>query len=344
MIQVVEDKKSWDAHISGFKNADLYHTFDYHQAAKDDGKPILIIYKQDDICIGLPLLIRNIKETSLKDATSVYGYPGPLYKNVSDSFDGEKFKEELIGCFKDYNIISVFSRLSPFLPLQPKLLENIGVVERKGPVVIIDLTHPIDIQRQGFGKRLKGHLNKARRSSHVKTARSESEIQTFMDIYHENMDRVNAKTMYYFKDDYFKKLIDSNSFHTETLLAVHNESDEVMGGSMFFYKNSIVHYHLSGTRTKYLPLMPTKLLIDEMRIKATEKGLTHFNLGGGLSSADDSLLQFKSSFSKTMLDFYVWKLVVNPEAYHSLTEKFKLGNHDFFPLYRCNNQLVFSTK
>ncbi|WP_421804053.1 peptidoglycan bridge formation glycyltransferase FemA/FemB family protein [Flagellimonas sp.] len=344
MIEVIEEKKYWDEFVSSFEESDLYHTFDYHMVAKEDGIPVLLKYSHANTCIGLPLLIRKIPNTHFKDATSVYGYPGPLCKNIPDHFDSAQFKNELLKYFSSNQIVSVFSRLNPFIPQQHRVLKNIGEIENKGQVVSIDLKKPIDLQRQEFSKRLKGQLNKARRHCTVKKTENDKELQMFMDIYHENMDRVNAKTMYYFKDDYFKKLIKSNSFQTETLLAVHNESGEVMGGSMFFYKNSIVHYHLSGTRTKYIPFMPTKLLIDEMRIKATARGLTHFNLGGGLSSADDSLLQFKSSFSKTMLDFYVWKLVVNPEAYHSLTEKFKLGNHDFFPLYRCNNQLVFSTK
>jgi len=345
MIETIEEKEGWDDFISSFTESDIYHTFDYHKIAKEDGKPVLLKYTHGKVCIGLPLLIRRIPHTSFYDATSVYGYAGPLCNNVSDDFDGTLFKNELLEFFTSNNIISVFSRLSPFLPMQHKILEKIGNIDKKGPIVVIDLTKPIDIQRQEFGKRLKGQLNKVRRHSHVKKAQNDAQLQQFITIYHENMDRVKAKPVYYFEEDYFKVLTKSKSFHTETLLAIHNESGEVMGASMFFYKNSIVHYHLSGTKTKYLPLMPTKLLIDEMRIKASRLGLTHFNLGGGLSGADDSLLQFKSSFSKDIMDFHVWKLIVNPEIYQKLIEECdNLNETDFFPLYRCHNQLVLSSK
>lgn len=345
MIEIIEDKKHWDEFISSFEESDLYHTFDYHLAAKDGSKPILLKYSHGDTRIALPLLLRKIPNSHLNDATSVYGYPGPLSKGVSPHFDLQHFKKELLQYFKANKIVSVFSRLNPFLPIQHHILGNIGAIEKKGPIVAIDLTKPIDIQRQEFGKRLKGQLNKARRHCTVKKAINDNEFQEFINIYHENMDRVNAKPMYYFSDDYFKVLAKSRNFKTETLLAIHNETGEVMGASMFFYRNSIVHYHLSGTKTEYLSYMPTKLLIDEMRIRATKLGLTQFNLGGGLSSADDSLLQFKTSFSKNMLDFYVWTLVVDQKQYRKLTEECSnVHRTDFFPLYRCNNRLVLTSK
>ena len=338
MIQVIEDKKGWDDFIASFEESDLYHTFDYHNISKGDGRPVLLKYSHGKISIGMPLLIRKIPNTTFYDATSVYGYVGPLHKNITADFDNRHFQNELLDYLTSHNIVSVFSRLNPFLPLQNKVLENIGVIEKKGPIVSIDLKKNIDIQRQEFRRRLKGQLNKARRFCTVKKASSKEDFQDFIEIYHENMDRVRAKPMYYFDDHYFNMLLDSGSFHTETLLAIHNDSGKVIGACMFFFKNSVIHYHLSGTKSEYLPLMPTKLLIDEMRIKASHLGLSHFNLGGGLSGSNDNLLQFKSSFSKNMIDFNVWKLIVRPMIYNKISEEgSKLNKVDFFPIYRYND-------
>ena len=339
MIQVIEEKKYWDDFMSIFEESDLYHTFDYHSIAKGDGKPTLIKYTCGEVIIGLPLLIRKVPNTSFYDATSVYGYAGPVYKNISEDFDNNHFAHELLEYFRLHNIVSVFSRLNPFLPQQHNILNNIGNIEKKGPIVAIDLRKDINLQRQEFRKRLKGQLNKVRRHCIVKKAKTDEEFQDFIEIYYESMDRVNAKPMYYFNEQYFKVLIKSTSFCTETLLAIHKETGKVIGASLFFYRNSVVHYHLSGTRDEYLPLMPTKLLIDEMRIRATNLGLTHFNLGGGLSSANDSLLQFKSSFSKNMLDFYVWKLVVKQDVYNEMIEVSDICKKiAFFPIYRYNDE------
>lgn len=335
MIEIIEEKRHWDNFVSNFEKSDLYHTFDYHHITKGEHKPVLVRYCDGQACIGLPLLIRKIPGTTFYDATSVYGYPGPLCKNISADFDNTTFSKELREYLIENNIVSVFSRLNPFMPLQHKALENIGCIGKKGVIVSIDLKKDIEQQRMEFGRRLKGQLNKVRRHCFVKKANSDEELQDFIEIYRENMDRVNADPMYYFDDSYFRVLAKSDSFHTETLLAVHKDSGETIGASMFIYKNSIAHYHLSGTRNDYLSLMPTKLLIDEMRIKATEMGLAQLNLGGGLSSANDSLLRFKSSFSKNLMDFYVWKLVVLPQVYDDLVcNRVAANNVDFFPLYR----------
>ncbi|MEM7487122.1 MAG: GNAT family N-acetyltransferase [Bacteroidota bacterium] len=341
MIEIIEEKEYWDDFVSTCKESDFYHTFDYHMIAKGDGKPVLLKYSKGKSVIALPLLIRKIQNTPYYDATSVYGYPGPLCQNIEGGFDSQKYATELLNYFSKNNIISVFSRLNPFIALQQEVLEKIGGIEKKGVVISIDLKKDIEQQRQDFGRRLKGQLNRIRRHCYATKANNAQEFRDFKNLYRENMDRVNAKPMYYFDDEYFNVLTESNSFNTHTLLTKHKETDETIGACMFIYKNATVHYHLSGTRGDSLPLMPIKLLIDEMRIMANELGLSHFNLGGGLGGANDSLLQFKSSFSKNMVDFCVWKLVVNPIAYQKLVAERNIPETvNFFPLYRYDGELL----
>ena len=125
-------------------------------------------------------------------------------------------------------------------------------------------------------------------------------------------------------------------------MVVHNETEEIISGAIFVKTQNVVQYHLSGSKTDYLHLNPLKLLIDEMRIIATQQGYTYFNLGGGKSGSEDSLFYFKSSFSKDFRPFYLWKYVVNKEVYEQLSNKsfdstlktnvFKTC--DYFPAYR----------
>lgn len=343
MIEIIEEKEDWDDFVSSFEDSDFYHTFDYHMIAKGDGHPVILKYTKGDTCIGLPILIRQIPDSSFHDATSVYGYPGPLCRNIQVNFDGQKYAEELMDYFSKNKIIAVFSRLNPFIPQQHKALEKIGQIEKKGVVVNIDLTRDVAQQRSEFGRRLKGQLNKIRRHCYTKKANNDKDFQEFKKLYFENMDRVKAKPMYYFDNQYFDVLTKSSSFTTQTLLAKNKETDETIGAGMFIYKNATVHYHLAGTRGDSLPLMPIKLLIDQMRIKASELGLRHFNLGGGLAGANDNLLQFKSSFSKNKVDFYVWKLIVNPKVYQKMIEKSEEPvNTNFFPLYRCTSEYNYT--
>ncbi|MFV0540098.1 MAG: peptidoglycan bridge formation glycyltransferase FemA/FemB family protein [Aestuariibaculum sp.] len=342
ILDLVTEKSQWTKTLKEIGIFDFYHTYDYHQTSKNyDEKPILIVYRKDNVIIALPLLLRNIHNTFFKDATSVYGYAGPISKGVDSDFDNIFFIEELKRFLSKIKVISVFSRLNPFIPNQCEILRNLGKVNRQGSVVNIDLNLDLQTQRANYRSRLKTHINKARRLCTVRNAITNSDLQEFIDIYHENMNRVNAKKMYYFKKSYFEDLMANTKFKTELLLAIENQSGAIVAGSIFVVSNGIVQYHLSGTKSNFLHLTPTKLLIDEMRIIATNNNYNYFNLGGGLGGRDDdSLFDFKSSFSKDFKDFNLWKFISIPEIYNELISvKCPNLETDFFPKYRALDNL-----
>ena len=336
----ITEKENWSVLLNTIGYYDFYHTYDYHIVAKlANETPLFFKYNEGDVIIGIPLLLRSIENTPYNDATSVYGYPGPVSKGVTAAFDNSKFIKTFHSFLEDSNIVSVFSRLNPFIPEQENILKNCGEIVSQGKVVNIDISQNPEIQRQNFQKRLKTHINKSRRNCSIRKVSTPEDLEKFISIYHENMGRVNAKKYYYFDDDYFKKMLKSKDFKSEILLAINNDTDEVIAGCIFIITNNIVQYHLSGTKNEFLDLMPTKLLIDEMRLKATELGLKFFNLGGGLGGLDDdSLFRFKSSFSKDFKDFKLWKLIVNEAVYSKLVLELNVKEDSgYFPLYRHIN-------
>ncbi|WP_262732767.1 MULTISPECIES: peptidoglycan bridge formation glycyltransferase FemA/FemB family protein [Gaetbulibacter] len=335
MIKEITSKQEWDNVLSKVDTYDFYHTYDYHIISKqEDEECVLLQFEKDNYLIAIPLIIRPIKGTDYFDITSVYGYSGPVSKNISYSFNNTQFITE----FKEYlfnkKIVSVFSRLNPFINHQKDILKNLGDCEDLSSVVFIDLTNDIEVQRQGYQRRIKSHINKSRRLCTIKKAQTQEEIEAFIDIYYENMNRVDAEDSYYFDKDYFFKFLKCNDFKTDLLLAIDNETNQYISGVMFVKTNQIVQYHLSGTKTDFLNIMPVKMLIDEMRILATNKGYKYLNLGGGLGSKEDSLLRFKKSFSKELETFSLWKYIVNVDAYNKLSSKNEVTNTNYFPAYR----------
>ncbi|WP_282163342.1 GNAT family N-acetyltransferase [Ulvibacterium marinum] len=342
MIEIIRDKKNWNNLVKRCDLADFYHTYDYHHAAKAKGEePVLIYYSEHNRIIVLPLLFRNIEYSLYKDATSVYGYPGPITKNITSDFDYRVFQKELHQLFLEQNIISVFSRLNAFIPHQENCLLHLGQVETLGRVVYIDLTKTLDKQCSFYQKRLRTYINKSRTIYSIKKADTLADLETFIALYHENMKRVNAKEEYFFEKKYFLDLLNSQDFETEMLLATHKKTGKVAGGAMFTKKDAFVQYHLSGTSERYLDLNPVKLLIDEMRIRGTKENYSYFNLGGGLGSKEDSLFYFKSGFSKNSRSFKVWKYMVNQNIYEDLCQQRKNIRYcektlQYFPRYRVN--------
>jgi len=336
-LNIITSKKEWDFLLSEIINYDFYHTYDYHSlAASDNETPIMIQYKEGDLTIAIPFLLRKIFNTNYNDLTSVYGYSGPIYKNISQEFDQTNFTTLFNKYLIENNIISVFSRLNPFIPFQETIIKGIGEQTTLSKVVSIDLTKEIEDQRMAFSKTTKRYINKGRKLCYIKKSNTKEDLLIFKDLYFENMQRVNAKDFYFFDEDYFLKFANSTDFETEILFAVLKETDEIISAAMMVKCNNIIQYHISGTRDKYLHLTPIRLLIDEMRLIGNSQNYTHFNLGGGLGSTEDSLFNFKASFSKNFKEFKIWKYVVNSEIYNKLNEEFSdtENNTSFFPIYR----------
>ncbi len=337
-IEVIEEKLEWQNVLNKVNHYDFYHTYDYHQLSKAiDEKPILLKYEDNGIVIALPLLLRKIYDTDYYDVTSVYGYVGPLHNSINPSFDNSNFVHQLNRFFYEKKVISVFSRLNPFIKNQEVILGGLGDLTPLGKVVNIDLTQDIETQRSVFSKTTKRYINKSRKLCSVRLSNSKEDILAFTKLYYENMDRVNAKKNYYFTEDYFNHFMSSDDFQTDVLLVTYNETNEIISAAMMIKTNDIVQYHVSGTRNDYLYLTPIRLLIDEMRINATSQKYKYFNLGGGLGASEDSLFKFKSSFSKDFKIFKVWKYIVNQEVYDQLAKQYMIlgDNTDFFPLYRA---------
>ncbi len=336
-IQIIDKKEDWKSLLDQVGYYDFYHTYDYHQLSKSaEEKPILIKYEENGNVIGLPLLLRKIFDTGYYDVTSVYGYAGPLHNNINGSFNNLEFVQQLTNFFIEKKVVSVFSRLNPFIANQEVILKGMGNLFPLSKIVNIDLTQDIDLQRSVFSKTTKRYINKSRKLCTVRLGESKEDISLFIKLYYENMDRVNAKKNYYFTEEYFDHFVKSSDFKTDVLFVTHNETGEVISAAMMVKTNDIIQYHISGTRNDYLYLTPIRLLIDEMRIKGTAENYRYFNLGGGLGGSDDSLFRFKSSFSKDFKDFKIWKYIVNPQVYDQLVKEFSGSNKDtdFFPVYR----------
>lgn len=338
MITIHTDKKIWKDILLSFDSYDFYHTYDYHDISKNkEDKAVLVTYSNNDTMIAIPLLIRKIPNTDYFDATSVYGYAGPIHKNISKSFDNSDFSLQLNAFFKSQKIISIFSRLNPFVVNQENTIKNIGQTEDLGDIVFIDLTLDLDIQRSNYHKTIRKQVNRLRRTCVVKKAVSKAEIDTFIAMYYENMKRVNASSKYFFDKEYFYSLLDSTDFYCELLLVIHNETNSIIAGSIFAGSDHVIHHHLSANNQDFIKLSPTTLLNDEIRIKSSKEGYLEYNLGGGLKAERDSLFNYKSYFSKDLKSFKIWKYIVDNDIYVDLVKKNNIkGGDNFFPLYRFN--------
>ena len=147
-MRLVDDKASWTAAVDGFADRDFYHTWDYHAiAADEDERTLLFLYESERSAIALPLVVREgqIDATEFRDATSVYGYPGPLaageYRNPEEI---ERFQRELRDALQGLGLVTVFSRLNPLVG-HDAVLDGLGERVVLSQTVAIDLAEPADV-------------------------------------------------------------------------------------------------------------------------------------------------------------------------------------------------------
>lgn len=350
MIEVIYEKKEWCALLAMVEHSDFYHTYDYHDLSKNnEDTPVLVKYTDGLTALVLPLLIRNISNSIYKDATSVYGYVGILKIHIDAEFNKANFHKELNDYFFKNNIIAVFSRLHPYLEESESILDGLGKITPLGKVVNIDLTETVANQRAKYNRRLKTYLNKSRRSCTVFEGNVEEHLETFKQLYLNTMHRIDADESYLFDTEYYYRLLTSKDINSKLMLCKHNKTQEIIAGAIFLQTGHIVQYHLSGVNEAYFELQPIKLIIDEMRIQATNKGYKYFNLGGGKGSKEDSLFSFKKRFSKNFKDFKIWRLIVDNSTYKALAKNHlgtQVENEDiyngYFPAYRSPLQMMSS--
>jgi len=336
MFQIVslDQKDQWNAIVRCMNQYDFYHLAEYHQL-EYAGQSLLLYYSSEKTSIAFPVILRPIEGTQYKDITSVYGYAGPLSSCENPDEQALKnFQKELLHFLDSNKIVSAFARLHPLFNDQQLLLSGLGEVIHTNQTVGIDLNLPEQELKRQYTHSLQNQINQLkRRNILVEEVKTPEKIDLFIEIYKENMRRVNASEMYFFPNDYFYRFMEE--LPASLFLAYYE--GQVIGGSLFTRCNGIVQPHLSATRNEYLRWSPLKLVWDCIRKDALEKNEKWLHLGGGVGGADDSLFQFKAQFSNLRFSFKTWRYIHNQEAYAQLiSQKYpnRIPQSSFFPLYR----------
>jgi len=329
---------------------DFYHCPSYHEISVDatDHEAFLFSYHEGGYTIAIPLILRPVSEVEglesfeYMDATSVYGYVGPV---ASDEVIPEKiinnFQVSLRKGLGEINALCAFSRLHPLIGQRP-LLTGFGDIMRIGRTVSIDLWLPIDDQYACYRREHKRDITRLKQlGARCIEDEDGQNLDDFIQIYNENMTQVNAEERYFFKPDYFSRLLKAPDFEMHLFCCFLD--DEMIGGGLFSLCNDVVQAHLVGARTEYRGLAPTKLLMDEVRMWANEIGALRFHLGGGLGSEEDSLFRFKSGFSDIIHGFDVWNFIVVKDEFRKVCNQKEHWNQSkgitrihgkYFPRYR----------
>jgi serine/alanine adding enzyme len=298
---------------------DIYFTPEYGIACEysDDAIWELCQYK-DLIYVYLKKPIECEGKTYY-DLITPYGYSGYYYekKETYDEFI-PIFRKEA----KEKNYITEVLRQNPYL--------NINI---SGYNIITSKTI-YGIEIDNFDNYFKNILNGSKRNKFRKASKNNLSFEIikiennilkkhFIELYNDNMDRVNASKYYYFNDGYFKSL---ENIKNNYLILIKNKDNDIIGSSIIFNSNNNIHYHLSCNDSS-INCITDFLLITTLKNIGMNK---LFILGGGLKDGD-SLSKFKKKLSNKEFKYTIYKNILNKEIYDKLCQD---TINDFFPSYR----------
>ncbi len=326
----------WSAFLATNEH-DFYHLPGYVElAARTEGGRAAALWVEDaDARLLLPLVIRDIPGGGV-DATSPYGYPGPISNTGGDGAFVAAAVAAGVAALAEAGIVSAFVRLHPILDPEPP--GGPGVVVDHGPTVAIDVSRPAEDRWGEVRERYRTQIRSARRDGlEVRFDDQLERLADFARLYRATMERLTASAFYFFDDAYFEAL--RTALGPRLHLGVAEVDGALVGGALFVETCGIVEYHLSATDAAFARLGPTKVLIPYAADWAHERGNRVLHLGGGVGASEDSLFHFKAGFSPGRARFRTLRLVPRPAAYARLVaaRDAALDARDltgFFPAYR----------
>jgi hypothetical protein len=330
------DAPEWGTVLRGARH-DFYHLPAYMAlcAKQEGGRPHALYVTEDGRALLLPLVIRPIPGGGF-DATSPYGYPGPVGIGTDDPAFLRIALVAGVQVLREAGIVSAFVRLHPLLNASPPA--GIGTLVQHGETVSIDLALPTEELWAQTRLNHRRDITRAVRLGCV--ARMDEDwrhLESFKELYRATMARLSADPFYFFEDAYFDHLRGAlgDSLH----LCVVEREDAIAAAGLFVETGGIVQYHLSGTGDAFRMVQPTKLMMHFVRSWAKDRGNRVLHLGGGVGADNDSLLQFKAGFSPLRHSFSTLRMVIDETEYGRLVEARHplldpVASSGFFPLYR----------
>jgi lipopolysaccharide/colanic/teichoic acid biosynthesis glycosyltransferase len=314
----------WDELVQG---RDVYFRRAYVEASallEQGARPLLLHRPGRGGGAVLPLLVRD----DPRDATSAYGYGGPLGLGGEV---GQDFWAAYDEWAREVGVVSTFVRFHP-------LLGNAAAggtmrVQALGPTVgwRLDGAPELAAAMDGHHRRLVRRAEREGLTAQVTAA--PGSLDGFARLYEETMRRNEAAAFYFFSAPYWQAL----SRLGDALVQVEVRREDVtMAGVLCFATPPWLHYHLGGSSDEGRRLGASHLALLAAAQWAQAHGYTRFHLGGGVGGREDSLFEFKRRFCpEGLLTASVGKAVHDVEAYRRLAGVEEVSYDGFFPAYRA---------
>ncbi len=326
----------WDELVRSLGGLDSYAGLAYHRVSAllepTLALPILLHYDGAQGGLALPLLLRPLPDGAGWDATSPYGYGGPvaLAEQAAEGF-GAAFDE-----WTNANgVVATFLRLHPLLG-NARLVPQTAELVPLGQTVAWDVTAGRDL----FALMHAHHRRAARRADRagleVRLVAGPTDLDEFSELYRLTMLRRGADDFYFFSAEYWDALRTEADALGLLLVEGRLPDGELAAALLCFSQGPWLHYHLGATSDAARTIGASNRCFQAAAEWAQSRGMTRFHLGGGLGSDSTStLFVFKHRFDPGTEPppFHLAKFVHDRDRYERLAGTDSTAG--FFPPWRA---------
>jgi len=318
-MKLITEKDEWNTLVSNTEGTDTFYTYDFMDITKEKNDKLWLIYHENNSHHVLyPVYVRKINETYSDIFSAEHG--GPIFNTNNKDFIKEFFDKFKEFC-KENNIVSEFCRLNPFNEHKKEITKELNGEIIKD-TVIADLTKELTI--------IPDRMKKIEKAKEVLEIKENKNPELFYEMYSSTMERLNASKRFIHSLEFFEKLFKQEDVKVFTAYF----EEKPVASILLIHFGENVHTFLSCSYEENYNA--NDLLKYHALIWAKEEGYKKYNLGGGLKD-NDSLYQYKSTFSNQTTPRCIYKRIFNKEVYDELVKNNPQEDSNFFPAYRIHS-------
>lgn len=278
-------------------------------------QPLFLAYEAGGECWLHSLHRTDVPGLPLRDASSPYGYGGPLCSTDDAAFVTAAW-QAYVDAMRAERVAVEYIRFHPMLGNERHYGGN--VVESR-PVVWVDLEQ--DDITAGYAVRQRQALKRAIGAGLVYgEAALAGVVREFGAFYRAGMSDIGADPFYLFDDGYFEALAASGLARVGWC---RSPEGAILAAALFLDGPGVREYHLAATSAPGRKASASTFVLHQGALAARELGLRRLYLGGGSDARPDNpLLFFKSSFSPQRLTYRTGWNVFDAHRYDELQQRF----------------------
>ncbi|MDN5585853.1 MAG: GNAT family N-acetyltransferase [Brevibacterium sp.] len=273
-------------------------------------------------------------EVGLSDLITGLVYGGPI-GDIAAADDLEWFWRKFAVWARENGVVSEFIRFSPVV--EDRLGPYPGTVRRQAPHVVRDLggLGPEDLVAAMVSNSRRRYRRAIEAEYRTHIDDTGEMLDDFLDIYEENMDRVEAAPAFYFPREFFEEI--NRTFPGRFAYVFVLDGDEPVSATLMLYGDRTAYYYLSGCRTSALHSGAHVFAHIACMRSSLARGARHHVLTGGVTNTEnDNLLRFKRHLVPDGLrDYLTGERIFLPEVYSRLLAGgASAPESQYFPRYR----------